>query len=455
MRRHLALPLLLSLPLAAQAPPQLSAASPQLSPQAAYDQANAPIDITHRSIANWSDVEKAALDAAVEQAKTGCLERAEIAFTGDDLIAYARLCDLGQQWPNVYRAATTYINSHDPAKPQLDQAYAFEVIADLNMKQWKVANSTCFAMLRSVPYGPLTDGVTTTTFHYLKFAFLADALDLLFQRQPYILDLLRSSQPASHTALPPAPSIPLHTLFEHALDLAALQQYNSQPERAAEVLADIDRALPSTLPPDEALFIAADRRQYALLGTHFPDLPDAIPLQSPTASHHVAQGSVTVFLLFPPWCAQCIRQQHEMAAALLRHADSGAHMYGLLADNPPPSVSPIKPLPRPTPQSAHRATQQSIIATATSDPANQAADKPLPPKSAADQLRGTPTLIVSPSILADFNATDFPFLIATDHDGIIRLISPAVAENFLVKDGPVDQVIENIVAYWPPPPVKP
>jgi len=45
--------------------------------------------------------------------------------------------------------------------------------------------------------------------------------------------------------------------------------------------------------------------------------------------------------------------------------------------------------------------------------------------AAADQLRGTPTLVIAPSTLASFGANDFPFLIATDHDGIIRLLLPA------------------------------
>jgi hypothetical protein len=405
---------------------------PQLSPRAAYDQAITPFDITRRSKENWSDIEKSALAVAVDQAKDACLARTSTTYTGEGLIAYARLCDLGQQWPIVHASALAYIGSKDEIKPQLDEAYAFEVKSDLNMQQWKAASSTCFAMLRSIPYGPVTDSVTTTTIRYLQFAYLADALDLLSQRQPYLLKLLRASQsnpiPAQTDIQPAAQSIPLHTLFEHALDLAALQQYNNQPRWAAGILSDIESALPATLPPDEAIFIANARRRYALLGAHFPDLPGAVPLLSANASRHPTFGMATFFLLFPPWCAQGVRQQHEVAAAVARHAGF-IQIYGLLADDPPP------------PPSA-KSTHHVAAPAAASDISKE--------KSAADLLRGTPTLVVAPSTLADFNATDFPFLIATDHNGIIRLMTPNLPDNALVKDGPVDQIIDTILANWPP-----
>ncbi len=423
----------------------LAQTPPQLSPQAAYDQAITPVDITRRSQENWSDVEKAALDVAIKQAKDACLARTSVAYAGDDLIAYARLCDLGQQWPIVLSSATAYINSKDTPRPQLDQAYAYTILANLNLQQWKAASTNCFAMLHAIPYGPLPDNVLATAIRSLQFAFLADALDLQFQRQPHLLGLIRSSSSIpsmdqSNSQRASAHPIPLHTLFEHALDLAALQQYNNQPDRAVAALADIDRAMPADLPADEAILIAADRRQYALLGTRFPVLPGAIPLWSGTAPHHVTQGDVNIFLLFPPWCGQCLRQQHEMGPALLRLAGSNVHMYGLLADD--------SPQPKPIPRTAASITRHS--AQPSPNQSTEAPDKLPAARSSAEQLRGTPTLIVAPSTLTDFNATDFPFLIATDSDGIIRLMVPAAPANSLVKDGPINQIIDTIITNWPP-----
>jgi hypothetical protein len=301
-------------------------------------------------------------------------------------------------------------------------------------------------MMKSVPYGPLSDEVTTTTIRYLQFAYLGDALDVSAQRQPYLLNLIRASQPVAVSAsvagqAAAAPALPLHTLMRHALDFAVLQAYNNQPERAAAVVAEIDRAIPASVPPDEAILMAADRRQYALLGTHFPDLPGAVSLFSATAAHRVNFGAVTVFLLFPPWCAQCVRQEQEMGAALFRHADGNVHMYGLLADQPP---APPKAETHAAGPGAHHPPQASAHAA-------EAPETPVTPKSAQEQLRGTPTLVVAPATLADFNANDFPFLIAVDHDGIIRLMVSGMPENALVKDGPVDQVIDTILAGWPLP----
>jgi hypothetical protein len=77
------------------------------------------------------------------------------------------LCALGQQWPTTFTAATTYINGKDVAKPQLAQAYAYEVNADLNLKDEKSALRASIAMLQAVPYSPLSDEVTTSTIRYL------------------------------------------------------------------------------------------------------------------------------------------------------------------------------------------------------------------------------------------------------------------------------------------------
>jgi hypothetical protein len=472
MRRLPILPLLLCLQAAAQSP---SAPPPPLSPQAAYDQAIAPVDITHRDLNNWSDIEKDSLAVANDQAKVACLARAEQTFAGDDLISYARLCALGKQWPQTYKAATTYINSTDP-KPQLAMAYTFEVQADLNLDHEKAALGASIAMLHSVPYDALTDDVTTATYRYLQFAYTPDALSLLINRQPFLLDLLRATQPAAPAAppaaqpttapaKPTAPPIPIHTLFEHALEFAALEQYDNHPDYAASIVTDIDQATPATLPPDEAIFIAADRRQYALLGTHFPTLPGALSLlpANETPLRQPQLGSVNVYFLFPPWCAQCIRQTKEIVPMLVRTAmlrgpdspESKLYIYALLAATPPPALSkPLaKPQPTATPAHPHRPGDPTITATPAAHTAES--DKPEAPLTVAEQLRKTPTLVVAPTTLTDFNATDFPFLIVTDHEGIIRLMVPAAPANALHQGGPIEQITDSILEHWPLPPAKP
>jgi hypothetical protein len=427
------------------------AQAPQLSPQAAYDQAIAPVEITHRSIANWSDIETAALGVAVQQAQDACLARTSVTYTGDDLIAFARLCALGQQWQTTFTAATTYINSKDVAKPQLAQAYAYEVQADLNLNDEKSALHASIAMLQAVPYGPLSDEVTTSTIRYLQLAFTDDAITLHLARQPTLLRLLRT--PPAAPAQPNTPAtITLHTLFEHALDFAALEQYVNQPRLASGIVSDIDAATPSNLGPDDAIPIADARRRYTLLGTHLPAISVTTSLLSPTATPRINPdfGTSTVLLLFPPWCAQCIRQAAQIAPALSR-LGGNVRIYSLLADNPPPAPPHAATTAKPQPASSANRIHHPTSREAADQPAPAPPDKPEPSKSAADQLRGTPTLVVAPSTLASLTANDFPFLIATDHDGIIRLLLPAAPENAFVRGGAIDQITTHIATEWPLP----
>jgi len=190
-------------------------APPLLSPQAAYDRATAPVEIIHRSVENWSDVERSALETAVLQASVACVARRAEIYAGDDLIVYAKLCALGKEWDVVSTAATTYISSEDAAKPLLGAAYGYEIEADLNLKRVKEAVATAIAMLRVVPYGSQTDEVMASTVRYLQFAYTRDALSVMAVRQPILLKMLAT----------PASSVPMHTLFEHALDFPALEQY--------------------------------------------------------------------------------------------------------------------------------------------------------------------------------------------------------------------------------------
>jgi hypothetical protein len=243
------------------------------------------------------------------------------------------------------------------------------------------------------------------------------------------------------------------------MELAALQQYNNQPQRAAAALAEIDRAMPASLPPDEAIYIAADRRQYALLGTRFPALPGAVSLR-PAAGTPPSKpnlGESTLFLLFPPWCVQCIRQAKDILPSLLRDAmvhgsDARLHIYALLADDPPPQEPAAKP--------AAHVSHESAAGVRRPNQSGKPSDQPTvtvtegKPQTAAEQLRTTPTLVVAPSTLTDFNAMNFPFLIAVDHDGFIRLMVPGVPKNLLVQGGPAEQISDTILQLWPAPPSR-
>jgi hypothetical protein len=423
-------------------------ADAQLSPEAAYEHAAAPVDITHRDVANWSDIELTALSVAIDQAKTACIEREQVKYTGDDLMGYAKLCALGQMWPDVYRAATQYINSGDKERPLLPQAYSFEVQADLNMRQPKDALGASIAMLKVVPYCAVVDDVTTAAVRYMQFSATEDAYELLMTRQRVLLGLLRGAQPdvGDWPTEPTVSPIPLHTVVQHALDYAALSQYMGS-KFATGIVKDIDGAMPKDLPPDEAILIAAERRQYDLLGTKMPELKGAVSLMGAPEALLAKPvfGAVTVFLLFPPWCAQCVRLGPQLQPAMEReHGSSGLKVYALLADTPP------EPPKRVAGKNAADASALKRTAHAAEHAAEETAVK-----SPADLLRKTPTLVVPPSTLDVFGAADFPFLIATDHDGVIRLLYPAAPNDALVEGGIVDQMTLDILSHWPPQRPKP
>lgn len=430
-------PLLLVILAPAQSNPTLTA--PQLSPQAAYDQAMHPLEITRSAISNWSDAELKALAIAVKQAADACGARTPELFTGDDLIAYTRLCALGQQWPTVITAANRYINSTDPVKPQLAHAYAFQINATEHTNDPKAILAGSLAMLKAVPYASLSDETMYGALHYLQLAFTPEALTLYAARQPILLAALRTTQPTPPPELAGESSVPIHTLYADGLAFAALQQFSGDPAAAAKTVAELDTALPATLPPDESIPIDETRRQYALLGTHLPVIPLTVSLFSVGETPHINTnyGDSTVFFLFPEWCAQCIRLTRQIMPTLHRiNGGDGdeVHLYALLAQPPPPVDAPPKTPPKPA-----SAKSRSV----TDEPA-----QPEPPKTAAEQLRGTPTLIVPPATLTQFAATDFPLLIATDPQGIIRFIQPA-SENTLNPGDFLDQIVMHITKQWP------
>ena len=435
--KFLFLPLLLTTFVRAQS--SSTPTTPLLSPQAAYDQAMHPLEITRSAISNWSDAELKALAIAVKQASEACGARTPEQFTGDDLIAYTRLCALGQQWPIVIIAANRYINSTDPAKPQLAQAYAFQINATEHTNDPKAILAGSLAMLKAVTYTSLTDETLYGALHYLQLAFTPEALTLYAARQPILLAALRTTQPPSPPGRAGESPVPIHTLYANGLAFAALQQFSGDPAAAAKTVAELETALPATLSPDDSIPIDETRRQYALLGTHLPVIPLTVSLFSVNETPHINTnyGDSTAFFLFPEWCAQCIRLTRQIMPTLYRiNGGDGdeVHLYALLAQPPPPVDAPPKTPPKPASTKSRSVTNEPTL--------------PEPPKTAAEQLRGTPTLIVPLATLTQFAATDFPLLIAIDPHGIIRFIQPA-SENTLNPGDFLDQIIMHITKQWP------
>ena len=191
--------------------------------------------------------------------------------------------------------------------------------------------------------------------------------------------------------------------------------------------------MPAQLSPDEQTLISLARRQYALLGSPLPHIPASLSLMAATETPRIntAYGAATVLLLFPDWCAQCVRMGSEFFPFLTRHAGEDVHLYGLLAQAPPP------PATAPAAARHPRAAQPA---------APGGAHRP----TAAELLHGTPTLVVAPDLpLSLFAAMDFPLLLVTDYEGRIRFAQVA-PDNAFVPGSLVDQLVVRIAELWPP-----
>ncbi len=421
----LALSFTLALCVAAHAqdpPPQPTLPStPQLSPGAAYTDALHPLEVTRHNIANWSDIELAAMTVAIRAAKASCDIRKPTDYTGPDLVDLARLCSLGQQWPAVIDAASRYITAPTQPKPLLTDAYTAKTEAHLHLKQEPEALATALALLAAVPYTTEASQCIDEALDYMRFVHTADAIKLAQARQPLVLAALQTPAPPLPDGLSPS------TLYANGLSLAILQQLAVRPAAAQSTVAALDAALPATIPQDDALRITGQRRQYALLGKPLSGITPLASLSSPTDTLPIlpARSALTALLLFPDWCAQCVLMGPHLPETVFQVEGHSAYLYALLAQTVPP-----------------RTRDPKITNTAFS------------PAYAASMLAETPTVTVRPETLNHFQATDFPLLLVTDPKGVLRVLTPVTPQD-LEPGGSIDAAIALVGKNFTPPPSAP
>jgi hypothetical protein len=448
----------------AQAPSQ---PTPQLSPQAAYDQATRPLDITRRSAANWSDAELAALAVATAQAKVGCGERTAEQFAGEDLLAFARLCAFAQMWQPVQQAAMFYLVAERGAMPEekrtgfpnLATAFDYEIQASLHLNDIDNAIENTKTMLRTVPYDEVVEDATNATVRYIQLIYTDQAITLLAQRQPILLAMMKANTPVASgsmgpvkqkvEALPSAhPPLPLHTLYADGIALPAMQQFANQQKAAAGSYAELEAALPAAMSPDDTILTAEIRKQYKLLGQPLPAIASYAWLLDPAApSPDLTKdfAAATVLLLFPDWCNQCVAMGAKFAPAAKALSENHARFYAVLAQAAAPPIAKAAPPKPPLKAPAPGAAKSKAALPEAPHVDIQIGVKP----TAALLLSGTPTLAVPNETLATFAATDFPLLIVTDHNGIVRSILTA-PENALVANGLTEQLAYHVIDHWPP-----
>ena len=407
-------------------PAQTTTAS-QISPGAAYQEAMHPVELTRSSITNWSEIEQASLAVAIKRAADACAARSPNSYVGEPLVDLARLCSLGQNWPAVILATNRHIQEDTQPKPRLAEAYATQIDAQLHLKDEQAAFKSVQAMLAAVPYSSLVANASTEAINYMQLLFTADAVSLAVTRQPRVLDLLRAASmpgvPASGTFTAPSTV----DLYRQALTLAELQQLEAKSGEASQTIAALNAVVPADLPEDDRLAIETVRERYEQIGK--PLAPIASLSALDRSLHHLpnipAHLRITALLLFPDWCAQCVRLARQMPETVFTVQGQAAYIYGLLAQTVPPEKIPL-----------------STVKTAATQQAS------FNPAYAAEYLKGTPTLTVPSALLNTFHATDVPLLVLTDGHGIVRLIE-VVDETALQPGNTVDSAVALVGHRWP------
>jgi hypothetical protein len=391
-----------------------------------------PVEVTHESVGNWSDIEQAALAVAIKNAAAACAERSASDYTGEALIDLSRLCTLGLIWDPVIDATGRYLHAEDTAKPRAAQAYAQRINAELELKDESAALKDGDAMLDAVPYDAVVADSTRELLNYMELLFTADAVKFAAKRQPLLLAGLHAVAAVDAAANSPAPDAAALTapeLYRQGMVLAELEQLDGQPEAAVETMTTLDAALPASLAGDELAAVETMRGQYAQLGKPLGTIvPLALPgaaLDRPGAPAGLRvtlpmPRTITVLLLFPDWCAQGIRLAKQIPEGRFNVQGHDAVMVGLLVETVPAEKLP-----------------ESADGKASG----------FNPAYAAEYVKGTQTVTVPAAMLERFHATEVPLLIVVDSHGMVRLIE-AADETVLQPGKAVDSAVALIGKRW-------
>ncbi len=90
-----------------------------------------PVDDVRSDMANWSNIELAAFANAARDAAVQCTQLQKTLYNGEELLALARICALGQNWPGTYSAARRYTRDSTPT--HRTEGYSLLVQADLHL----------------------------------------------------------------------------------------------------------------------------------------------------------------------------------------------------------------------------------------------------------------------------------------------------------------------------------
>jgi thiol-disulfide isomerase/thioredoxin len=376
-------------------------------PGEVYKAAMRPLDIVRKSLDNWSDSELAALTIAIHKASDSCGQLKPEHYTGDDLYNLERLCALGQDWRETYTAASRYIQLE--SSPHRAHSYGMIIDSLVHLNNLDQAVETAGKMLHDLPYDAVVAQSVWYLTTYLEVGFNPQAMLLAKEQHPILIEALSKKAPLAETSGDAV--IDPGVLYQEGMQLAFLQRYAKQDDDAAQTVKELKKAIGGSpaFSEDNLQIIEKVDRQYALLGSRLPAIDLTSSLLSPTAKPRMplSKGSMAAFVLFPEWCAQCVKMMQPLTAFAIRNGNAKINAYGLMVANKIPDSADTQKTDR------------------------------------FKDLKGTPTLLTPEGTFESFGAMEYPFGVVTDRDGIVRFIG-ALPSNAFDPGGYIEKIIARI-----------
>ncbi len=236
------------------------------SPTALYLDLLRPVDDVRSDMANWSSIELAAFTNAVRDAAAQCTQLQKNPYDGEELLALARICALGQNWPGTYSAARRY--SRDPTPAHRTEGFALLVQADLHLDSPTNVFDDLTELRGKGPITAAQEAIFEFAIQSMQISHTAHAVSIALLRQPDLLACL-------NTCTSDLPRDQAEAAAWRTVTLVHENSPNRVPNGATSAADEIRSAVAArTTPLTTAEGQIADaRRQYDSLGQPLPGLP--------------------------------------------------------------------------------------------------------------------------------------------------------------------------------------
>ncbi len=283
-----------------------------LPPSTIYTETLAPAEAIHADIANWSDVEVTAFHAAMVTAKAECSRLEQTPHEGEEALALARLCALGQDWDGTYSAARWYTRASAPPEESQHLALGFGLLlqADLSTPNIRRAVQDLTELNSRLPLSADTDSIFAYAIRALEITQPEAGLQAALLRQPALLAIVAGA-PAAQPPLSPGQA---EAEAWHTLSLLSLAGDNNTEQQQRQALLDAIGKRAIALSVSDAYLSSRAHVQYEWLGK---PLPNVHTTRDTTAKQAVGRASGK-----PASVMQSLNKPAETTLLIVEHEDA-------------------------------------------------------------------------------------------------------------------------------------